>query len=106
MHRDLLKRLDLHFIISMMQPAIKDHPRLLRSTGFRIGLLLLALAAMAAVGLMLTTAREQVQTRGEKNLGVAVLFMFWLPILFLAVPGVCFLLGSALVFVYRRWKNP
>jgi len=51
------------------------------------------------------TAREQALTPGEKNLGVAVLFVFWLPVLFLAVASVCFLLGSAAVFVYRRWKN-
>ena len=91
------------------------HPRLYsapegwatrRSTGFRIGFLLLALAAVATVGLMLTTGWEQAQTPGEKNLGVAVLFMFWLPILFLAAGGVCFLLGSTVVLVYRRWKKP
>lgn len=83
----------------------QDRPRLVRSTGFRIGLLLLALATLGAVGLMVTTAREQALTPGEKNLGVAVLFMFWLPILFLAVAGMCFLLGSTIVFVYRRWKK-
>ncbi len=67
-------------------------------------MLLLALAAVA-VGLMLTIGGEQAQTPGEKNLGVAVLFMFWLPILFLATGGLWFLLGSTVVF-YRRWKNP
>ena len=89
----------------MVQLTNKNHPTLLRSTGFRIGLLLFTLAALAAIGLMLATSREQELTPGEKNLGVAVLFMFWLPILFLAVAGACFLIGSAAVFLYRRWKH-
>ena len=88
-----------------MQSANKNLNEIMRSTGFRIGLLLLAVATVAAVSLIMTTAWEQAQTPGEKNLGVAVLFMFWLPILFLALGGVGFLLGSTVVFVYRRWKT-
>src|SRR6185312_4505350 len=89
-----------------MQSANKNPARLIRGTGFRIGLLLLALAAVSTVGLILTTGWEQAQTPGEKNLGVAVLFMFWgVPTLFLAGGGMCFLLGSTVVFIYRRWKK-
>ena len=46
-----------------------------QSALFKIGVLLLVLAACAWLGLTITTAREQALTPGEKNLGVAVLGM-------------------------------
>ena len=71
---------------------------MLRSIGFRIGLLLLSLAALSVLGLMLTTARDQALTPGEKNLGVAALFMFWsLPVLFFGAGGVSFLVVSTTI---------
>ena len=80
---------------------------MLRSTGFRIGLFLLALAALSVFGLMLTTSREQALTPGEKNLGVAALFILWsLPVWFFGVAGVCFLLVSTSVFLYRKLRRP
>jgi hypothetical protein len=79
-------------------------PTLPRSTGFRIGLFLLFLAALSVLGLMLTTAREQALTPGEKNLGVAALFMFWsLPVMFFGAGGVCFLVVSTTIFLYRKF---
>jgi hypothetical protein len=57
------------------------------------------------VGCCRLDSNDSALTPGERNLGGAVLFMFWLPVLFLAVAGVCFLFGSAVVFVYRKWKN-
>jgi hypothetical protein len=49
---------------------------------------------------MLTSAREQALTPGEKNLGVAALFMFWsLPVLFFGAAGVCSLMVSTALFL-------
>ena len=75
---------------------------------FRIGLFLLTLSCIVQVlGLMLTTSREQALTPGEKNLGVAALFILWsLPVLFFGVAGVCFLLVSTSVFLYRKLRRP
>ena len=53
------------------------------------------------------TSREQALTPGEKNLGVAALFILWsLPVLFFGVAGVCFLLVSTSVFLYRKLRRP
>ena len=80
--------------------------RLVRSTGFRIGLLLLGLAAFLFLGLMVTTSWEQAKTPGEKNLGVAALFILWsLPVAFFGLLGTCLLLVSTVVFLYRRFRK-
>jgi hypothetical protein len=69
-------------------------------------LLLISLAALSVLGLMLTTAREQALTPGEKNLGVAALFMFWsLPVLFFGAGGVSFLVVSTTIFLYRKFRS-
>jgi hypothetical protein len=75
-----------------------------QSALFKIGVLLLVLAACAWLGLTITTAREQALTPGEKNLGVAVLGMIWgLPMLAFGATGVCLLLVHSVVFLYRRF---
>jgi hypothetical protein len=66
----------------------------------------MSLAALSVLGLILTTAREQALTPGEKNLGVAALFMFWgLPVLFFGAGGVCLLVVSITVFLYRKFSS-
>jgi len=92
---------------SSASPSATDRDlTLLRSVGFRIGLLLLGLAALSVLGLTLTTLWEQELNPGEKNLGVAALFVLWsLPVLFFGVAGVCFLLVSTTVFLHRRVRR-
>ena len=79
---------------------------MLRSAGFRVGLLLLFLGALSVLGLIWTTEQEQALTPGEKSLGVAALFMFWsLPVLFFGAAGVCSLMVSTALFLYRKFRR-
>jgi len=79
---------------------------LLRSTSFRIGLFLLVLAALSVLGLVVTTDREQALSPGEKSLGVAAQFILWsLPIATLGTVGVCFLVASTTMFLYRKFRR-
>jgi hypothetical protein len=53
------------------------------------------------------TRSEQSNTPGEKNLGVAVIFMtFWFPMLISAAAGLLCLGVGALAFAYRRFFPP
>jgi len=52
-------------------------------------------------------AHEQARTPGERNLGVAVIWMtFQIPIWILEFAGVGCLILGALVFAYRRILTP
>jgi hypothetical protein len=76
----------------------KGIPKSLVLTGWAlIGLSLLLYCAYEVL-----TRWEQAKTPGEKNLGVAVIFMtFWFPMLISAVAGFLCLTVGALSFAYR-----
>jgi hypothetical protein len=58
------------------------------------------------LGLVITTAREQAVTPGERSLGVASLFILWvMPLLLFAASGLCVLLVSIGLFLYRRYSK-
>jgi hypothetical protein len=68
------------------------------------GLILVSLSAVLFVALELSTHREQAKTPGEKNMGVAVLFMaFAIPMVISGVAGLLCLIASILMFAYRRF---
>ena len=68
------------------------------------GLALIGLSVVLYASLALASRWEQAKTPGEKNMGVAVLFMiFGIPILISAGAGVLCLLVGALAFVHVRF---
>jgi hypothetical protein len=68
------------------------------------GLTLIGLSVVLYASLELSSRWEQAKTPGEKNMGVAVLFMiFGIPILISAAAGVLCLLVGALAFVHVRF---
>jgi len=99
-------RVPLNHMSPHSQYDTAKSPTLLRSTSFRIGLFLLVLAALSVLGLFVTTDREQALSPGEKSLGVAALFILWsLPIASLGILGVCFLVASTTMFLYRKFRK-
>jgi hypothetical protein len=68
------------------------------------GLALIGLSVVLYASLEVASRWEQAKTPGEKNMGVAVLFMiFGIPILISAAAGVLCLLVGTLAFVYVRF---
>ena len=68
------------------------------------GSALMGLSVLLYVALELSSSWEQAKTPGEKNMGVAVLFMlFGIPMLISAAAGVLCLMVSALTFAYRQF---
>jgi hypothetical protein len=58
----------------------------------------------AFCGFELSSRWEQAKTPGEKNMGVAVLFMaFGIPMLISGLSGLLCLMVSILMFAYRRF---
>ena len=89
-----------------MNAESTSQPRLLRSKTFLTGLFLLFLSALMWLGLLITTAREQALTPGERSLGVAGLFILWMmPLVLFAASGLCVLLVSIGLFLYRRYSE-
>ena len=69
-----------------------------------IGWALIGLSAVLYVALELSSRWEQAKTPGEKNMGVAVLFMlFGIPMLISAAAGLLCLIVSVLAFAYRQF---
>ena len=69
-----------------------------------IGWALIGLSVVLYVALELSSRWEQAKTPGEKNMGVAVLFMlFGIPMLISAAAGLLCLIVSVLTFAYRRF---
>lgn len=67
------------------------------------GLALIGLSVVLYVALELSSRWEQAKTPGEKDMGVAVLFMlFGIPMLISGAAGLLRLIASALAFAYRR----
>ena len=65
---------------------------------------LIGLSVVLYVALELSSRWEQAKTPGEKNMGVAVLFMlFGIPMLISAAAGLLCLIVSVLTFAYRRF---
>jgi len=86
---------------------IANGPKFWRSTLLKVGVSFLALALLSWVGLIVTTSHEQASTPGEKNLGVAALFIMWgLPTLFFLASGVCVLFVHLALSSYRRFSRP
>lgn len=78
----------------------KGIPRSLSLTG----LALIGLSVVLYVSLELLSRWEQAKTPGEKDMGVAILFMlFGIPALISAVAGLLCLIVSGLAFAYRRF---
>jgi hypothetical protein len=70
---------------------------------FWTGAALLVLTAMTLLAFSVLTSREQARTPGEKNYGVAVLGLIFLPvILVLGACGTGLLVVSATALVYRN----
>ena len=68
-----------------------------------VGLVLIGVSGLLYLGLQLTTNWEQAQSPGQKNLGVAVLFMmFGVPALVSAGAAVISFVVSGSAFVYQR----
>jgi len=68
------------------------------------GWALIGLSVVLYVALELSSRWEQAKTPGEKNMGVAVLFMlFGIPMLISAAAGLLCLIVSVLTFAYRRF---
>ena len=68
-----------------------------------VGLVLIGVSGLLYLGLQLTTNWEQAQSPGQKNLGVAVLFMmFGIPALVCAGAAVISFVVSGLAFGYQR----
>ena len=68
------------------------------------GLALIGLSVVLYASLELASRWEQAKTPGEKNMGVAVLFMiFGIPMLISTAAGVLCLLVGALAFVHVRF---
>ena len=68
------------------------------------GSVLIGLSVLLYAALEFSSRWEQAKTPGEKNMGVAVLFMiFGIPILISAGAGVLCLLVGALAFVHVRF---
>lgn len=87
-----------------MEPT--NQPRFFRSRLFLTGLSLLLLAAMMVLGLVITTAREQALTPGERSLGVAALAILWMmPLLLFAASGVVISITSVSMFLYRKYNQ-
>jgi len=76
---------------------------LLRSNVFRAGVYLLLLTVLVWVGFSMASAHEQARSPGEKNLGVAVLAMMFVPVI--AVLGLaslgCILVSFGIVVHHR-----
>jgi len=67
------------------------------------GWALIGLSVVLYAVLELSSRWEQAKTPGEKNMGVAVLFMlFGIPMLISAAAGLLCLIGCALTIAYRR----
>ena len=70
---------------------------------FWAGASLLAFAAITWLAFSVLTAHEQARTPGEKNYGVAMLGLAFLPvILLLGAGGVSFLVVSSAALAYRK----
>ncbi len=68
------------------------------------GWALIGLSVVLYMALELSSRWEQAKTPGEKNIGVAVLFMlFGIPMLISAAAGLLCLIVSVLTFAYRRF---
>ena len=68
------------------------------------GWALIGLSVVFYVALELSSRWEQAKTPGEKNMGVAVLFMlFGIPMLISAAAGLLCLIVSVLTFAYRQF---
>ena len=68
-----------------------------------VGMLLLTLALSFYAALWITTTLEQSKTLGEKNLGVAALFMmFGVPMALCAAGAALSFLAAGIVFAYQR----
>jgi hypothetical protein len=81
----------------------KSIPRILSLTGCA----LIGLSVLLYVAGEISTRWEQAKTPGERNLGVAVLFMiFDIPMLASAAAGLLCLVVGALAFAYRRYFTP
>jgi hypothetical protein len=84
-------------IISYMKKGIT---RSLWLTGWA----LIGLSMVLYVTLELSTRWEQARTPGEKNMGVAVLFMIWgIPTLISGAAGLLCLIVGAFTFAYRHF---
>ena len=82
-------------------------PNSLQSWLFSSAALLLFLMALLWTVMEILAAHEQARTPGERNLGVAVIWMtFQIPIWILEFAGVGCLILGALVFAYRRILTP
>ena len=69
-----------------------------------IGWALIGLSMVLYVIMELSTRWEQARTPGEKNMGVAVLFMIWsIPTLISGAAGLLCLIVGALMFAYRHF---
>ena len=69
-----------------------------------IGSILIGLSVVLFVTLELSSRWEQAKTPGEKNMGVAVLFMlFGIPMIISGVAGLLCLIAGILMFAYRRF---
>jgi hypothetical protein len=65
---------------------------------------LIGLSIVLYAALELSTRWEQARTPGEKNLGVAILFMiFGIPTGIFGVLGLLCLILAGLIFAYRRF---
>ena len=79
----------------------KGTTRLLSLTGVA----LIGLSIVLYVALELSSVLGQAKTPGEKDMGLAVLFMFLgIPMLIFAALGLFCLIASALAFAYRRLR--
>jgi hypothetical protein len=68
------------------------------------GWVLIGLSVVLYVALDLSSRWEQAKTPGEKDMGVAVLFMiFGIPMLISAAGGLLCLIVSGLAFAYTRF---
>jgi hypothetical protein len=68
------------------------------------GWALIGLSVVLYVALELSSRWEQAKTPGEKNMGVAVLFMlFGIPMLISAAAGLLCLIVSVLTLAYKRF---
>ena len=68
------------------------------------GWALIGLSIVLYVTLELSTRWEQARTPGEKNMGVAVLFMIWgIPTLISGGAGLLCLIVGAFTFAYRHF---
>jgi len=82
--------------------AKRDLIRSLRLTGW----ILVGLSAVLFVALELSTRWEQAKTPGEKNMGVAVLFMaFAIPMIISGVAGLVCLIVGIFTIAYRRFRS-